>query len=41
MRIDEDELTPEIRSRLTSGLGRNGWAVLHVDSGMHIDWNFE
>ena len=41
VRIDENDLTPEIQSRLTSELGRNGWTVLHVASGMHIDWNFE
>ena len=41
VRIDEDDLTPDIQSRLTSELGRNGWTVLHVPSGIHIDWNFE
>ncbi len=41
VRIDEDDLTPELLSRLTSELGRSGWTILHVASGMHIDWNFE
>ena len=41
VRIDEDDLTPELQSRLTSELGRSGWTILHVASGMHIEWNFE
>ena len=41
VRIDEDDLTPELQSRLTSELGRSGWALLHVASGMHIEWNLE
>lgn len=39
VRIDEDDLTPELQRRLTSELGRSGWRILHVASGMHIDWS--
>ena len=41
LRLDEDDLTPEVQSLLTSELGRSGWTILHVASGKHIDWNFE
>ena len=40
VRIDEADLTPEVWSRLTTELGKSGWIVQHVASGMHIDWNF-
>ncbi len=41
VRIDENDLTPEVQGLLTSELGRSGWTILHVASGKHIDWNFE
>ena len=41
MRVDEEDLTPEVLDVVTSELGRSGWMILHVASGKHIDWNFE
>ena len=41
VRLDEEDLTPEVPGVLTSELGRSGWMVLHVASGKHIDWSFE
>ena len=41
MRTDDDDLTPEVRSLLTSKLSRCGWIIHHVASGKHINWNFE
>lgn len=41
VRLEEEDLTPEVQSLLTSELGRSGWTILHVASGKHIDWNFE
>jgi len=41
VRLEEENLTQEVQSLLTSELGRSGWTILHVASGKHIDWNFE
>lgn len=40
VRIDPDDLTPELRSIVTSDLGRSGWIVRETASGRHVDWNF-
>ena len=39
-RIDDDELTPEVHSRLTTELGKGGWIIQHVASGTPIEWDF-
>lgn len=40
VRIDDDDLTPKVQSRLTTELSRSGWIIQHVASGVHIDWDF-
>ncbi len=41
VRVDEEDLTAEVRDSLASELGRSGWVIQHVATGQHIDWNFE